>query len=95
MPLHSEMIRRIPATAFDTLSANLQRAFASDPLPVIDMRTVIGDDGFVDLPHLNRKGSATFSHVMAERLRPFLPSTLPLMKAARDSKIAALDDSRR
>ena len=33
--------------------------------------------------------------VMAERLRPFLPSTLPLMKAARDSKIAALDDSRR
>ncbi len=95
MPLHSEMVRRIPAAAFETLSANLQRAFASDPLPVIDMRTAIGDEGFVDLPHLNRKGSAKFSQIMAERLRPFLPSTSPLMKGARESKIAALAQGRR
>jgi len=81
LPQHSLLSQRIPANAADALSAALHRAFPDDPPPLIDLRAVANDDGFVDLPHLNRKGSATFSRLMAEQLRPHLPTTAPLMKA--------------
>jgi hypothetical protein len=87
MPQHSRLMERIPATALDTLTATMKQKYQDQPLPILDFRSVVDDDGFVDLPHLNRKGSAKFSRLMAGQLRPLLPNALPLMKMSdeRDS----------
>ncbi len=80
LPQHSRLRQRIPGDALDLLAATLQRAFPEDAIPLLDFRAAIDDDGFVDLPHLNRPASVRFTRLMMERLRAYLPTTAPLAK---------------
>jgi len=42
--------------------------------PILDFRKVVEDIGFVDLPHLNRKGGQEFIRKLGNRMRDLLPS---------------------
>jgi hypothetical protein len=74
MPEHSTMQRRIPVEAWDIVQAQLKAAFPDEPPPALDFRKAIGDTGFVDLAHLNRRGSAEFSRQLATALREIWPT---------------------
>lgn len=79
MPQHSTLNRRIPSGALGTLRRRLQSSFPGNEPPILDFRKVIDDSGFVDLPHLNRRGSREFSGGLGQRLRELLPNGAPLM----------------
>jgi len=94
LPQHSQLRERIPRQAYDIFTTALKQKFSAEPLPLLDLRTIIDDDGFVDLPHLNRKGSTKFSKLMAEQLLPYLPKTSPLMKASSEGNGAVRAEGR-
>jgi hypothetical protein len=79
MPQHSTLNRRIPSEALDILRRRLQGSFPDNEPPILDYREVIDDSGFVDLPHLNRRGSREFSRELGIRLQEMLPDGPPLM----------------
>jgi hypothetical protein len=79
MPEHSTLARQIPAEALDVFQHHLSEAFGDSPPPVLDLRRSIGDDGFVDLVHLNRSGSGEFSRLLAGRIQRTLPTGPALM----------------
>lgn len=72
LPDHPVIQRRIPQAAKAVFDQALNGASRPVRTAVIDLRAGIDSDGFVDLSHLNRKGSAQFSASLGERLKPFL-----------------------
>lgn len=79
MPEHSTLWRGVPADALPLLQSRLQAHFAAKTPAILDFRKAIDDDGFVDLAHLNRRGSEQFSGMMATALRELLPVRPALM----------------
>ena len=79
MPEHSTLWRGIPSEALPLLQAHLQQRFSSKTPAILDFRKAIDDDGFVDLAHLNRRGSEQFSGMMATALHELLPVRPALM----------------
>ena len=79
MPQHSTLNQRIPSEALQVLERQLRRTFPGNEPPILDFRKAVEDSGFVDLPHLNRKGSLEFSQKLGKRsARPAAQGT-PLM----------------
>lgn len=79
LPEASTLNSRIPAEALNIFQERLRERFgAREPL-VLDYRPTIHDEGFVDLPHMNRQGRLEFSRKLGEDLRTLLPSGEPLM----------------
>jgi hypothetical protein len=79
MPQHSTLNRRIPDEALAVLEKKLRSAFPGNEPPIMDFRKAVEDSGFVDLPHLNRNGSLTFSRMLGKSLLSHLPTGIPLM----------------
>lgn len=78
MPEHSTLQRRIPPEAAEIVRRNLQSHFPAN-LPILDFRQSIDDGGFVDLAHLNRRGSLQFSSLLAKSMSALLPLRPSLM----------------
>lgn len=74
MPQHSTLNQRIPSDALKVLERQLRRSFPENEPPLLDFRKAVEDSGFVDLPHLNRKGSLEFSQKLGKQLRGQLRS---------------------
>jgi hypothetical protein len=85
MPEHSTLQRRVPAGAWDIVQDRLKKAFSDMPPRTMDFRKAVGDDGFVDLTHLNRHGSLEFSQELAKALAEVWPH----QSAKTPSQIAA------
>lgn len=79
MPQHSTLNRRIPPEALDILLRHLKINFPGNEPSILDLRMAIDDGGFVDLPHLNRRGSQALSRELGNRVRELLPKGAPLM----------------
>jgi hypothetical protein len=79
LPEASTLNTRIPAEALNIFQERLRTKFGASEPPVLDYRPTIEDEGFVDLPHMNRQGRLEFSRKLGEDLRKLLPSGEPLM----------------
>jgi hypothetical protein len=79
MPQRSTLNQRIPSEALQVLQRQLRHTFPGNEPPLLDFRKAVEDSGFVDLPHLNRKGSLEFSQKLGKTLRELLPHGTPLM----------------
>ena len=80
VPESSVLNRRIPHDALDVLVQHLRAEFSEDAPLVMDYRQTVRDEGFVDLPHLNRTGRMLFSRTLGEDLRELLTKDrAPLM----------------
>jgi len=79
LPEASTLNTRIPAEALNIFQERLRARFGASEPPVLDYRPTIHDEGFVDLPHMNRQGRLEFSRKLGEGLRTLLPSGEPLM----------------
>ena len=85
MPEHSTMQRRVPAEAREIVEGRLHDAFPDSPLRIMDFRKIVGDEGFVDLAHLNHRGSRQFSQTLAKELAEVWPN----QSAKTPSRVAA------
>jgi hypothetical protein len=81
MPEHSWLRRGIPENIAPVVRDLLRQAFPEGAPPVVDLRDAVSDDGFVDLFHLNTKGSIGCSGLLAVELRRLFPRHPPLMKS--------------
>jgi hypothetical protein len=79
MPENSRLRNRMPPNVLDSVAIPLQQAFDADVPTVLDLRDAIEDSGFVDLTHLNQKGSARCGVLIGAKIRDYLPSQ-PLQK---------------
>ena len=80
MPEHSALRQRIPSEAMKALLAPLNRAFEGNMPPVFNFRDAIEDSGFMDISHMNSRGLAQFSPLLAETLGQNVPNRPPAMK---------------
>lgn len=70
MPEHSTLRARIPDAALKRIDEQLADSFVdSEPVATLDMRSTVPDSGFKDISHLNERGRAAFSSLLAERLQ--------------------------
>jgi hypothetical protein len=83
MPEHSRLRGRMPENITRFVKTPLRDAFPDAPPPVLDLRDAVDDEGFVDMAHLNAKGSAQCSRLLAAEIRHFLPHHPPLMNVQR------------
>ncbi len=83
MPEHSWVRRRMPEDIARVVRDPLRQAFPEGTPPVLDLRDAVSDDGFVDLGHLNTRGSIDCSRLLAPELRRHFPCHPPLMKSER------------
>ena len=80
-PLHSWWRAREPADVHKYFQAALNKFAPGETIPVLDYRTSIDDDGFVDLVHLNTKGSGEFSRILAAEINRVTFTRAPLMSS--------------
>jgi hypothetical protein len=73
MPENSRLRKRMPPNIIDAVTTPLQKAFEMDVPPVLDLRDKIDDAGFVDLTHLNPRGSAECGRLIGAKIRDYLP----------------------
>jgi hypothetical protein len=74
MPENSRMRKRMPPNIIEAPTTPLQQAFGADMPPILDLREKVEDSGFVDLTHLNQRGSQRCSRLIGEKLRDYVPS---------------------
>jgi len=78
-PENSMLRSREPRGIADYLRQRLQRESGIPDLEVLDYRSAVADDGFVDLVHLNSSGSKRFTRILARDLSRERWSGPPLM----------------
>lgn len=82
MPENSRMRKRMPPNIREVVAQPLRQAFGEDMPPVLDLRDTVEDEGFVDLTHLNQRGSAKCGRLIGSKIHTYLPSHPPLMQRA-------------
>ena len=78
-PEHSMLRSGEPRAVGAYLRQRLRQETGMTELVVLDYRSAVPDDGFVDLVHLNKKGSARFTPLLMQNIRSQRWSDPPLM----------------
>lgn len=78
-PEHSLLRHREPANVTELIQAKLRSETGDPSIVVMDFRSAIDDSGFVDLVHLNTRGSRDFSRVLGKAIGQVNYSRAPLM----------------
>lgn len=73
MPENSRLRKRMPPNILDSVTTPLHQAFGADVPLVLDLRDAIEDSGFVDLTHLNQRGSSRCGFLIGAKIRAYLP----------------------
>ena len=81
-PEHSLLRSREPKEIVAYLQQRIRRESGIPQLEVLDYRSAVADDGFVDLVHLNSSGSKRFTRILARDLGRAQWSGPPLMASA-------------
>jgi len=91
-PEHSLLRSREPGDVATYLTDRLRRESGISDLEVLDYRSAIADDGFVDLVHLNTSGSKRFTPILIRDLSrerwsgpSLMAASLPMEKPGRAS----------
>ena len=79
-PEHTLLRAREPRMIREYLTRRLAQESGLSSLTVLDYRDAVSDDGFVDLVHLNSKGSKQFTLILARDLSSLKWSEQPKMQ---------------